>query len=237
MNGTAARFLRFGMALSGLVVLGWVLTGSAAKPAKHGISLPSDWSHQYMVFSRPGTAEELARVSKDPRYQQQLYRREQSLMLPANVGDSNLAALMAQFSNKRRKQLKRDWSEFLGSHASAGAGNYAAKFSFDTTKANCGDAATPDYVVYSTGLTGSATQASLVAYDNIYAGCSSLNLGTAANFAVLGSSTVTNAGDTVVTGANIGVSPGTSLTRVPAWHTYLACRRAPGRLGCKPGAS
>ena len=171
MNGTAARFLRFGMALSGLVVLGWVLTGNAAKPAKHGIALPSDWSHQYMVFSRPGTAEELARVSKDPRYQQQIYRREQALMLPASVADPSAAAFMAQFSNKRRKQLKRDWSEFLGSHASAGAGNYAAKFSFDTTTANCGDATTPDYVVYSTGLVGSAGQASLVGFDNLYTGC------------------------------------------------------------------
>src|SRR5438067_1692772 len=33
MNGTAARFLRLGVSLSGLVVLGWVLTGQAAKPA------------------------------------------------------------------------------------------------------------------------------------------------------------------------------------------------------------
>jgi len=171
MNGTAARFLRFGMALSGLVVLGWVLTGNAAKPAKHGIPLPSDWSHQYMVFSRPGTAEQFARVSKDPRYQQQIYRREQALTLPASVAAQSAAAFMAQFSNKRHKQLKRDWSEFLGTFASAGAGNYAAKFSFDTTTANCGDATTPDYVVYSTGLVGSAGQASLVGFDNLYTGC------------------------------------------------------------------
>lgn len=171
MNGTAARFLRFGVASSGLVVLGWVLTGNAAKPARHGVPLPSDWTHQHLIFSRPGTAEELARVSKDPRYQQQMYRREQALMLPASVADAGTAALMAQFSNKRRKQLKRDWSEFLGSHASAGAGNYPAKFSFDTTTANCGDATTPDYVVYSTGLTGAIGQASLVGFDNLYTGC------------------------------------------------------------------
>jgi hypothetical protein len=164
MNGTAARFLRFGMALSGLMVLGWVLTGHAAKPAKHGIPLPTDWSHQHLIFSRPGRAEELARVSKDPRYQQQIYRREQALTLPASVADVSGAALMAQFSNQR--------SEFLGGGASAGPGNYPAKFSFDTTTANCGDATTPDYVVYSTGLTGSTGQASLVGFDNLYTGCS-----------------------------------------------------------------
>ena len=70
-------------------------------------------------------------------------------------------------------------------------------------------------MVYGTGLAGSGSQAGMVAYNNLYSGCVGLALGTAANFAVLGSATVTNAGDTVVTGANIGVSPGTSLTGFP----------------------
>jgi hypothetical protein len=50
MNGTATRFLRLGVSLSGLVVLGWVLTGQAAKPARHGIPLPTDWSHSHVIF-------------------------------------------------------------------------------------------------------------------------------------------------------------------------------------------
>jgi hypothetical protein len=203
------------MALSGLMVLGWVFTGHAAKPARHGIPLPTDWSHQHLIFSRPGTAEEFARVSRDPRYQQQIHRRGEALMLPEIAAFMGAGPFAPAPLKRQGKRFKRDWAADMGAGASAGAGNYPAKFSFDTTTANCGDAATPDYVVYSTGLTGSATQASIVAYDNIYAGCSNLKLGTAASFAVLGSATVTNAGNTVVTGANIGVSPGTSLTGFP----------------------
>ena len=50
-----------------------------------------------------------------------------------------------------------------------GAGAYPAKYSFSATAAPaCADAAQPDFVVYGTAVAGSATQASLVAYDNLY---------------------------------------------------------------------
>jgi hypothetical protein len=60
--------------------------------------------------------------------------------------------------------------------AGVGYGQYPAKYSFGTggslTTANCDSATTPDYVVYNTGLPGSGTQANVIAYDNIYVGCS-----------------------------------------------------------------
>jgi hypothetical protein len=166
MNRTAARFLRLTVSLCGLVVLEWVLAG-AAKPATHRISLPTDWSHSHVVFSQPATEDLAQLLGKDPRYWQQLHRREQALALSAEASDLSSARFQAG-GNK----IHRDWSQDLGSSASAGAGNYPAKFSFSITKANCGSATKPDYVVYSTGLTGSGTQASVVAFDNLYAGCS-----------------------------------------------------------------
>jgi hypothetical protein len=56
-----------------------------------------------------------------------------------------------------------------GSGATVGYANYPAKYSFSITGApNCGSATTPDYAVYNTSLAGSSTQASIIAYDNLY---------------------------------------------------------------------
>lgn len=55
----------------------------------------------------------------------------------------------------------------MGSGATVGAGQYPAKFSFDVTTASC----STDFVAFNTGLTGSASQASVIAYSNLYSGC------------------------------------------------------------------
>jgi hypothetical protein len=169
MNGTATRFLRLGVSLAALVTLGWVLTGHAAKPVRH--SVPTDWSHRHLIFSHPASAERAARVSEDPRYWQQKYRLEQRLALPVSVEADVQSAFLRRGVKVMSQPLYRDWSQNLGSGGTVGAGNYPAKFSFDTGSALCDAAGTPDYVAFSTGLAGGPTQASIVAYDNLYFGC------------------------------------------------------------------
>ncbi len=172
MNGTAARFLQIAASSAGLLVLGCVLTGHAARPIRHGIPLPTDWSHQHLIFTGQGSANISSRVSDDPRYLQQLYRRSQSLKLPEEISEGRIPSDMPFAIRARNIKHRRGfWSEDLGSGGTVGAGNYPAKFSFDSSVANCGTATTPDYVVYSTGLAGSLTQASIVAFDNLYSGC------------------------------------------------------------------
>jgi len=57
-----------------------------------------------------------------------------------------------------------------GAQATVGQGQYPAKYNFLTSGASCSD-----YVVYNTGLAGSSTQASIVAYNNLYSGtCTSV---------------------------------------------------------------
>ena len=174
MNGTAARFLRLGLGLSGLVFAGSMLTAQTAKPAAHGIPLPTDWSHSHLIFTNPGSrtgsGTQAARVSADPRYQQQIHRRNDRFALPP----SEAAAAKVVAATKGRehsRKFKRDWAEDLGTGGTVGAGNYPAKFVFRSDTANCGDVAAPDYVVYSTGLASSPTQASIVGFDNLYSGC------------------------------------------------------------------
>jgi hypothetical protein len=159
MTRTAARFVRFGTGLAGLVALGWFLTVHAAQPAQEG--LPTDWSHRHLVFSQPANADQAARLARDPRYAQQWYRQNISRVLVPDSDDSVILRI-------RHLAKQGLWSEDLGSGASVGAGNFPAKYSFQITSASCAN----DYVVFTTGLAGSTSQASIVAYNNLYStGC------------------------------------------------------------------
>jgi hypothetical protein len=168
MNGTAPRFLRLAVGLSGLTVLGWVLIGQAAQPAQEG--LPTDWTHRHVIFSQPSTFEKVRQITSDPRYWQQWYRQNVARVLSDPAASDDAAMNLGSLADN--DQVHRDWAEDLGPSAFVGAGNYPAKYSFKITSANCVSTGMPDYVVFSTGLLGASTQASVVAYDNLYSGCS-----------------------------------------------------------------
>jgi hypothetical protein len=148
-----------------------------------------DWSHHHVVFSDPGTAEDAMhngtlehwlKIVNEPRYiMQQIKRRTPAQGPAANAVamELNSAAAFAQtwapFGAKKKQVIKKDWSMVLGSGSTkVGAGMYPAKYSFSpTSTANCGNASTPDFVVYNTGAAGTSTQATVVAYDNLYSSC------------------------------------------------------------------
>ena len=165
MKSTAAGFSCIGVSLCGLMFLGWVLVGQAAKSPLQG--LPTDWSHSHVVFTHPASAAEEALIGQNPRYWQQRYRRE----IPREFPTEHFQKASGVFRTTQTPTAGL-WAEDVGASGVAGPANYPAKYSFSLTTANCGDAAKPDYVVYSTGLLGSGTQASIVAFDNIYSGCS-----------------------------------------------------------------
>ncbi len=175
MRTNRELLLCLGVSVFGILTLSPALFGQAARSAEATIPVPTDWSHHSLIFSRPATTEQAERVRQDPRYWQQRYRSQlPAMVLAAQSRDALASTLHTPIQIMKvppPKKKKGDWAESLGAGGSVGAGNYPAKVSFLGTTANCGTAAHPDFVIYSTGLAGSPTQASIVAYDNLYTGC------------------------------------------------------------------
>jgi hypothetical protein len=132
--------------------------------------LPTDWTHRHLIFSQPMTVENVAQAAQDPRYWQQWYRQNVARVLTPEI-EAPAASAWLGIRRWPRAKAYGYWEEDLGTGASVGAGNFPAKYSFGVTTANCGSATSPDFVVFSTGLVGSTTQASIAAYDNLYSGC------------------------------------------------------------------
>jgi len=114
------------------------------------IGMPTDWSHRHMVFSAPRSPREALDLSRNPRYVQQWLRR--------NI----------ERRHRSHGDLKSDWSVSMGAGATVGAGQYPAKYTLNPTTDSCAS----DFVVFNTSLAGATGQASIIAYNNLYSGCS-----------------------------------------------------------------
>ncbi|MGA2859908.1 MAG: hypothetical protein ABSE40_23820 [Candidatus Sulfotelmatobacter sp.] len=155
-----------GLSLLAVLTLSSAFLGQTSQDSKARVSLPTDWSHHHLVFSKPATAEQLKRVQQDPRYRQQLLRRSQTTVPAAGLG----VALTSELPDSktplasRSQKLKRDWSEDMGAGATVGAGQYPG-FQVGSS-GSCSD-----FVVFNTSLLGATGQASVIAYNNVYHGC------------------------------------------------------------------
>src|SRR5271169_400502 len=192
MRLSSSRVVASGVGLVGMITVAFLMWAQEPGPKHARIALPQDWSHRHVVFSNPTTLEQSLRVKQDARFWHQWYRRnvrqvvpvEESALDESREPDENLPWVdgdwfgwFGWFHRRHHKPiprntLKRDWSISLGPNAIVGAANYPAKFSFDITTANCASASRPDFVVFNTGI-ATSSQASIVAYDNLYSGCTS----------------------------------------------------------------
>jgi hypothetical protein len=169
MKRISASFVASLAGLLGLFTAGWLLANPVAAPSNEGI--PTDWSHAHVIFSQPATIDRLSRVTADPRFWQQWYRQSAVHHVSSEVSGTGLVTPFSATSGSA--VVQKDWAENLGSGGTIGAGNFPAKYSFRINSANCASAATPDYVVFNTGLAPSSGQPSIIAYDNLYSGCGS----------------------------------------------------------------
>jgi len=197
MTKHSAHSKLWSMAVALALVLGSALLLSGQdSTTKRG--LPKDWSTHHVVYSKPGANVPAARLQKllhDPRYilQQELraaMAAPPSLPAPlaalnddgpADISPANangplprglMKALIPPTGKEavpapdtQHHRIHKDWSVGLGSNGTTGVGQFPATFT--GTPEPC----ITDYAVYNTGLGGSGSQATLVAFNNIYAAC------------------------------------------------------------------
>ncbi len=118
------------------------------------VPLATDWSHRHLVFSAPMSLAHHVHLLSRPRYVQQLVRRNAGTM---GVSDEWRWRRAPEGSDT----LPGDWSEDMGAGATAGAGTYPAKFSFNVGMVNCITPAPPagqqpDFVAYNTSVSSTA---------------------------------------------------------------------------------
>jgi hypothetical protein len=140
--------------------------------------IPDDWSHRHVVFSsvdsqdqalQKGNYEHWQKVTNDPRYVIQQLKSHRRVEGPGSIDSDYREGWFSpsKFGKKpTTSNVKRDWSETLGTGTGLAAGHYPAKYGFSTTTTTCSD-----YVVYPTGMASSGTKATIVAFNSIYKGC------------------------------------------------------------------
>ena len=149
----------------------------ANAPGHHRVSIVTDWSTKHVVFAKPRTEKDAARLERDPRYKMQIYRRNAPTFRKAADARVESANLLDRFRNRvqdphptpaKANAAHRDWSVSLdGTQAlpafppSVGNNQFPAKFTFDI---NAPPDCTNDFVVYNTNTN------MLVAFNNLYSG-------------------------------------------------------------------
>ncbi|MGB7283179.1 MAG: hypothetical protein WBE13_13025 [Candidatus Acidiferrum sp.] len=164
-----------GMALAFVL---FVRATGAQGPAQR-IPLISDWSHRHVVFSQPHNIQEAWRLQREPRYWLQILGRSGRRNAETGADLANGDETYLDFERRRRERepaFRRDWGQSLGAAGSTGVplsgGSwwpvFPAKFSFNL---NAAPSCTNDYAVFPTNLAGAeAGQASIIAFNELYAG-------------------------------------------------------------------
>jgi hypothetical protein len=160
----------FSPALLSLAAIGatFLVLSPGVAQTNNGVRMwgvPDDWTHHHLIFSDPGSFadavnrglfERWYKVVSDPRFIIQQAKR------------AGRTSTIDSERPREKRTLDNDWSMSLGGGGAVGAGQYPAKFPFGTTTASCAN----DFVVYNTGLAGSLSQSTIIAYSNLYSSCS-----------------------------------------------------------------
>ena len=156
-----------------LLSAGLLMLAAFGIPTRGQTPTVDDWTHHRLVFSNPGTATEAeargqfdrwTRIVNSPRYQLQQLKRSLGTKPFLNTGRGLRGFPTPE---KNGNSIHQDWSQPLLVGGQVQPNMFPAKYSFDTTTADC----TNDYVVYPTGVLGAAAAATVLGDNNLYSGC------------------------------------------------------------------
>ncbi len=158
-----------------LALIAFATAGLCAQEKKpDATGVVDDWSTHHVVFSEPGTLvnalvtghySQWVNILSEPRYTMQQQKRHTLFPDPTS-------GRAGSGKGKSEVSVEKDWSMSLSGGTTIGAmapNAFPAKFSFSVASAiataNCAN----DYVAYTTGIAGSAAQATIIGYNNLYA--------------------------------------------------------------------
>jgi hypothetical protein len=130
-----------------------------------------DWSTRHSIYSQTGTSAALEAARSDPRAAfrwREVEQRESYERQLRSFRESPIFRQPRTFPSRAPVPavMQRDWAISLGTAGTAPA-MYPAKYTFDVTAApSCAN----DFVVFPINAVGSATQANIVAFNNLYSG-------------------------------------------------------------------
>jgi hypothetical protein len=173
-----------------------IVTGTPALETHH-VGLVDDWSFHHLVFSNPGTYEQVKNnpaaysrwltIQYDTRYIMQQAKRAGGASASGSFGSTpeaitlrpdifGLASPIRPIGGRPpgRGALSKDWSEALLTGALL-PNTFPAKYTFNPIGT---PSCSGDYVVFPTGSAGASSAATIIAYNNLYVGtgaCESTN--------------------------------------------------------------
>jgi hypothetical protein len=128
--------------------------------------VPLDWSTRHILFTNGASPEVAEKAARDPRSWINWNQRS-SYVFPKARGPEQRPH---PFPPSQRKRDKIDWAMSLGSTGGMPIAESPAKYSFNTTgNYSCAN----DFAVYTIAAAPSATQANIVAFNNLYTGTAS----------------------------------------------------------------
>ncbi len=141
-------------------VLVWTISVCAQTEKIH-VGMVQDWSRKHMVVTAGGTPASHVQAGNNPRLLQNWVMRWHAHQFATPL----LSVSGSSVSLRKTKRPHSDWAISMG--GTLAADQYPAKYSFDIfAPPSCAN----DFVVFGINVNGSATQADLIGFNQLYTG-------------------------------------------------------------------